>query len=271
MAPTSRGNPGAAQDSGLSLVDSPAAPGRMALQAPQRSRRRWLVTRSFLRLAARLYSRVQVDGLENLPTGPSIICFSHQNWADPFFLVASLPRRPRVYFFGPEQEDMRRGVRNRLMRWSGTVVPFRPGKRGLVAATRLAEALVARGGTIAIAGEGRIHSGESALLPLLDGPAYLALRCGVPILPVAINGTGWLGFRRLVRVRFGAPIATIDGTGPLTRDSVDDTTARIWAALHTLVADFPDRAPPGPVGRHLTELFNDWPEGGRPPTQVRRD
>jgi len=243
----------------------------MASQAPQRSRRRWLATRAFLRLVTRIYSRVRADGLENLPTGPSIICFSHQNWADPFFLFASLPRLPRVYFFGPEQEDMRHGVRNRLMRWSGTVVPFRPGKRGLVAATRLAEALVARGGTIAIAGEGRIHSGESALLPLLDGPAYLALRCGVPIVPVAINGTSWLGFRRLVRVRFGAPIAYVAGTGPLTRESVDETTARIWAALHALVADFPDRPPPGLVGRQLTEWFNDWPEGGRPPAQIRRD
>jgi 1-acyl-sn-glycerol-3-phosphate acyltransferase len=135
----------------------------------------------------------------------------------------------------------------------------------------MAEALVARGGTIAIAGEGRIHSGESALMPLLDGPAYLALRRGVPIVPVAINGTGWLGFRRLVRVRFGDPIATIAAAGPLTRDSVDQTTARIWAALQALLVDFPDRPPSGLVGRRLTEWFNDWPEGVRPPAQVRRD
>ncbi len=244
---------------------------QMALQAPQRSRRRWLVVRAVLRLVTRIYSRVQTDGLENLPGGPSIICFSHQNWADPFFLFAGLPSRPRVYFFGPEQEDMRRGVRNRLMRWSGTIVPFRPGKRSLVAATRLAEALVARGAAIAIAGEGRIHSGESVLLPLLDGPAYLALRCGVPIVPAAVNGTSWLGFRRVVRVRFGAPIATLPQSGPVTRASVDETTARVWAALHDLVVDFPDRRPPGPVGRRLTEWFNDWPEGSRPPVPARRD
>ncbi|HEY5486899.1 MAG TPA: lysophospholipid acyltransferase family protein [Candidatus Limnocylindrales bacterium] len=244
---------------------------RMNLQAPRRSRRRWLLTRDFLRVVARLYSRVRVDGLEKLPAGPSILCFSHQNWADPFYVCAAVPERPRVYFFGPEQEDMRHGFRNRVMRWSGTVVPFQPGKRGLVAATRLAEALVGSGSTIAIAGEGRIHSGESELLPLLDGPAYLAVRSGVPIIPVAINGTGWLGFRRLVRVTFGAPIAPSDVAAAATREAVDETTARTWLALHALLAGFPDRPAPHFVGRRLTELFNDWPEGTRPPVPLRKD
>jgi 1-acyl-sn-glycerol-3-phosphate acyltransferase len=230
-----------------------------------------LFTRAFLRVVARLYSRVCVEGLDKLPRGPSILCFSHQNWADPFYLCAVHPKSPRVYFFGPEQEDMRRGVRNRMMRWSGTVVPFRPGKRGLVAATRLAEALISSGGTIAIAGEGRIHAGESELLPLLDGPAYLAFRSGAPIVPVAINGTGWLGFRRLVRVRFGAPIALPDGNSATARDTVDQTTALIWAALHDLLVDFPDRPAPHAVGRRLTEWFNDWPEGVRPSLPVPKE
>ena len=244
----------------------------MRLQAPRYSHRRWLLARALLRALTRLYSRVRVEGLEKLPDGPSILCFSHQNWADPFYLFGTLPRRPRVYFFGPEQEDMRRGFRNRVMRWSGTVVPFQPGKRGLVAATRWVEALVASGATIAIAGEGRIHVGESELLPLLDGPAYLALRAGVPIVPVAINGTSWLGFRRLVRVRFGAQITVPEGTaGGASREAVDETTSRTWAALHALVADFPDGPPPRAVGRRLTELFNDWPEGARPPVPARDD
>jgi 1-acyl-sn-glycerol-3-phosphate acyltransferase len=245
------------------------SPDRLRLQAPRRSRRRWLLTRAILRVVTRLYSRILVENLGSLPDGPSILCFSHQNWADPMYLCGAVPGRPRVYFFGPEQEDMRLGVRNRIMRWSGTVVPFQPGKRGLVAATRRAEALLASGGIIAIAGEGRIHSGESELLPLLDGPAYLAIRAGVPIVPVAINGTGWLGFRRLVRVRFGPPIAVPEGVRAATREAVDETTGRAWEALHGLLKGFPDRPPPHIVGRRLTELFNDWPEGARPPVPPR--
>jgi hypothetical protein len=45
---------------------------------------------------------------------------------------------------------------------------------------------------------------------------------------------------------------------------VERLTAGTAEALRRLVADYPDPPPPGPVGRWLTELFNDWPEGRRP-------
>src|ERR1035437_4317508 len=99
-----------------------------------------------------------------------------------------MPRRPRILFFGPEQEDMRRGARNRLIRWGGVAVPYQPGNRGLVAATVRVRQLIRGGASIAIAGEGRIHSGEGVILPLREGAAYLSLRAGVPLIPVAISG-----------------------------------------------------------------------------------
>ncbi len=58
----------------------------------------------------------------------------------------------------------------------------------------------------------------------------------------------------------GAPLAP---TGRPSRENVDALTARCWAALHELVRDEPERARPGPVGRRVTEQFNDWPEGDR--------
>jgi 1-acyl-sn-glycerol-3-phosphate acyltransferase len=177
-----------------------------------------------------------------------------------------MPRRPRVFFFGPEQEDMRRGVRNRLMRWVGVAVPFRPGLRGLVAATARAETLIRDGGIVAVAGEGRIHVGEAAVLPLRPGPAYLALRAAVPVVPVAVNGTSWLGFRRVVRVRIGLPIASrYETSSRPASEEVDRLVERIQSALEVLVADFPNQPRPGRIGTWLTELFNRWPEGSRPP------
>ena len=153
------------------------------------------------------------------------------------------------------------GARNRLMRWVGTAVPYRPGKNDLLDATRRVGAIFAGGGTLAIAGEGRIHAGERVVLPLSEGPAFFALRGGVPLVPIAINGTGWLAFGRTVRVRIGEPIAP---SGRPSRERVDTLTAQATAALTALVADHPDRPPPGRLGRWLTELFNDWPEGSRP-------
>jgi 1-acyl-sn-glycerol-3-phosphate acyltransferase len=201
-----------------------------------------------------------------VPAGAAILCFNHQNWADPLYMFAAFPRGQRMYFFGPKEEEMRRGLRNRLMRWCGVVVPYRPGNRGLVAATARVEALLGRGALIAIAGEGQIHSGEGVVLPIQRGPAYLSLRAGVPVVPVALNGTSWLGFQRPVRVRIGAPISPVNATPARPgADEVAILTTEIQDALEALVADFPDREMPGRVGRLLTELFNDWPDGSRPP------
>ena len=152
------------------------------------------------------------------------------------------------------------GGRNRLMHWTGTAIPYKPGKNDLLEATRRVGAVIAAGGVVAIAGEGRIHARESELLPLSEGAAYFALRSGVPLVPVAINGTSWLHFGGRVRIRVGEPLAV---SGRPTREALANLTALTWTALHDLVADVPDAPPPGRVGRGLSEQFNDWPEGSR--------
>jgi hypothetical protein len=84
----------------------------------------------------------------------------------------------------------------------------------------------------------------------------------VPLIPVAINGTSWLGLGRRVRVRVGDAI--VMSSGVTTREAVDTMTEELANALSRLVADAPDQPRPGRFGRWLTELFNDWPEGSRP-------
>ena len=54
-----------------------------------------------------------------------------------------------------------------------------------------------------------------------------------------------------------------------TREAVAAMTAATYRALLDLVADGRDREPPGPFGRWLTEVFQDWPEGSRPPVEDR--
>jgi 1-acyl-sn-glycerol-3-phosphate acyltransferase len=257
---------------GHSVPISASRADRLGVQAPARSYRRYRLIRIALGVVTRAYSGLRLEGAELLPSGPAIVCFNHQNWVDPFFVIAALPGRPRIHFFGPEQEDMTHGVRNRLMRWGGVAVPYRPGRRGLVAATRRVEELLTRGDRIAIAGEGRIHAGEAVILPLLEGPAYMALRSGVPIVPMAINGTSWLAFRRQVRVRVGPPIQpSLIGEDRPTPEAVSVLTARVRDALLELVDDYPDPPRSRWIGGRLTELFNDWPEGSRPQVPPRGD
>ena len=233
--------------------------GTDGLHPFRRTLRTW-ISRLASWLVVRAYLRLQLDGRPRLPRTPAIYCFNHLNWADPFVLMAVLPMRPRLTFFGPKEEDMSVGGRNRLMTWTGATIPYRPGKNDLILAARRVHAVIAAGGVVAISGEGRIQPFESRLGPLNEGAAYFALREQVPVVPIAIHGTSWLGFGRRIRVVIGEPLAA---AGRPTRENVDALTARCWAALYELVQDEPERARPGPIGRWMTEQFNDWPEGDR--------
>jgi 1-acyl-sn-glycerol-3-phosphate acyltransferase len=218
----------------------------------------------YAQLGVRLYGsllfRLRLEGREHLVDGPAVYCFNHLGWLDPLAMLAVFPARPRLHFFGPAEEDFRRGARNRLMGWMGVAVPFSPRKDDLIASVRRAQAIFDSGGVLAISGEGRIHVHEGDLLPFQEGAAYLALRARVPIVPVAITGTSWARFRGDVRIRLGEPIPT--GPRP-TREAVDAYTGRIWHAVRSMVADDEDRPPPGRLGRWFTDLFNDWGPGGR--------
>jgi 1-acyl-sn-glycerol-3-phosphate acyltransferase len=242
----------------MPAVDRSRLPGP-SISPIRRTIRYWL-SRLVVAALARAYVRPRIEGRDRLPPGPAIYCFNHLSWVDPFVLMAVLPFRPRLWFFGPKEEDMAVGGRNRLMSWTGSAIPYKPGKNDLLDATRHVAAVIGSGGVVAIAGEGRIHARESDLLPLSEGAAYFALRSGVPLVPIAINGTSWLRFGGRVRVRVGEPIAI---AGRPTRESVDAVTTEAWTALHALVAEAPDLPEPGPVGRWLSERFNEWPEGSR--------
>ncbi len=177
------------------------------------------------------YLRVRVEGREHLPSGPALLAFTHVNWTDPFVLVAALPSRPDLLFFGPREADMRVGARNRLITWSGRGIPFRPDESDVRDVTRALEAALATGAHVAIAPEGRIHAGERDLLPLSPGAAWFALHTGVPLVPIGTTGLGWVRFGRTVRVRIGPPLQP---RGRPTRAAVDALTVELRAALRAL-------------------------------------
>jgi 1-acyl-sn-glycerol-3-phosphate acyltransferase len=217
---------------------------------------------NFIRLGLRFfigcYLRVQVEGEERLPTGTAyLVCFSHPNWVDPMILVAHWPGKRWLYIFGPRETDMRVGWRNRLITWGRIAVPFRPSKDDLLDTTRRAVGVMKKGYLLAIAGEGRLSDREGELLPLQTGPAFFALRAGVPIVPVAIIGTRWLRFGKRVRVRIGEPVATAGRRAD--REAVAAVTIEAQEHLTVLLEGAVDEPPPGPFGRWLTDAFNERP------------
>ena len=232
---------------------------RSDLSSRQRAIRYWIV-RTAVRGIARLLFRLRLEGGERIASTPALYCFNHLGWVDPFVIVATFPSTVQLYFYGPAETDLRRGLRNRLILWSGMAVSFRPTKDDLLTSVRRAEAVFDAGGILAIAGEGAIHVHEGDLLPLREGSAYFALRARVPIVPVAITGTSWLRFRGPITIRIGEPIPT--GPRP-TRPTVSAYTTATWHALRAMVAADRDLPVPGRVGRWFTDVFNDWGPGGR--------
>ena len=139
---------------------------------------RWLrnaFARTVSSLIIKTWFRVEVIGAERLQHGPAVYCFNHLSWLDPLLLIAYLPKEPRVFFYGPKEEDLRSGGRNRFMWWTDVPIPFSPLKDDLLTSVKWVQAVFDSGGVLAISGEGTIHLHEGDLLAFEDGPAYFAL------------------------------------------------------------------------------------------------
>jgi 1-acyl-sn-glycerol-3-phosphate acyltransferase len=212
-----------------------------------------------LKAIVKAYTSVHVEGRANLPaSGAYVICFNHPSWLDPPYLAAVWPdTRRRLYIFGPREADIDTGLRNRLIRWTRRGVHFKPGGADALDATRRSLAVLRAGDCLAVAGEGRLSDHEGAILPLETGVAHLARLADAVVLPTAIIGTRWIHLRSRVIIRIGAPISPRDY--PAGRAGLERMTADLEVTLAGMLAGVPDRDPPGPLGRAISEAFNDRP------------
>ena len=225
----------------------------------QRWFRNWF-SRTVSKILMKGWFRITVVNPERFLDEPCVYAFNHLSWMDPMLLLATFPKEPRLYFYGPKQENLKEGRRNRFMWWTGVPVPFSPLKDDLITSVRYVQAVFDSGGALAIAPEGTIHVHEGDLLPFEDGAAYLALRAGVPIVPVAITGISGAFFRGRILVRLGE---RIDVEGRPSKRNIDHYSAIAWHAIKSLVAGDRDLPTPGRFQGWLTDMFNDWGEGGR--------
>jgi 1-acyl-sn-glycerol-3-phosphate acyltransferase len=225
----------------------------------QRSFRHWFA-RFLAKSVMKPWFRISVVNPERFSQEPCLYVFNHLSWMDTLLVIAVMPTKPRLYMYGPKQADIRSGGKNRFMWWTGLPIPFSPNKDDMLTSVKRAQAVFDSGGVLAIAAEGSIHVHEGELMRFEEGAAYLALRAGVPIVPMAITGTSWAHFRGRVVVRLGEPIHT---EGRPTREAVARYTGRTWHALHAMIANDRDLPPPGPISRWFTDMFNDWGPGGR--------
>ena len=151
-----------------------------------------------LRVLARRLVRLELRGLDNVPgKGPLVVVINHINFLDPALAAIFVPRDLLIM---TKAENLRKPIFGTLIKWYGVF----PVRRGEVDRSALRNALniLKRNHALLIAPEGtRSHHGRIG--EARNGIAYIALKSGAPILPVAIWGGErfWQGFWRLRRAR----------------------------------------------------------------------
>ena len=231
----------------------------MTIEQPAPGSLRYHAVRLALKALTSAYVRTSVTGTEHIPPrGPYIICFNHPSWLDPVFFAAHWPDRERqLYVFGPREQDMGTGVRNRLITWTRRGVPFKPGAQDVIDTTRRTVTVLQRDACLAIAGEGRLSDHEGRIRPLETGLAHFARLASAPILPVAIVGTRWISFGSRVTITAGRPFDPADfGPGKPAARAMTDA---VEVELTRLLAGVEERDPPGWFGRTISEAFNERP------------
>jgi len=130
--------------------------------------------------------KVEPVGLEKLdPSRTYIFMSNHTSNIDPPILLPLIPRRTSVM---AKKELFSYPILGETMRM-GSLVPVDRGNRDAgIAAVRAAAEVIRQGINMTIYVEGK-RSFDGKLLPFKKGPFYLAVECGVPVVPVTIVGT----------------------------------------------------------------------------------
>lgn len=175
--------------------------------------------------------RVQIHGRERLdPDRPYLFVSNHVSNVDPPVLLVAIGRRIRVL---AKDSVFRIPLFGAVLRRAGMVPIHRDDReRSFRAVDAAAEALAA-GHDFLVFAEGT-RSLDGRLQPLKKGPFVMALKAGVPVVPVAIRGSGriqpkgspWIR-PGVVAVHFLDPVPTAG----LTLGDRDDLRLRVHGAL----------------------------------------
>lgn len=189
------------------------------------------ITRGIGRVLAAALARVTVTG--DLPDGPVLLAVNHTALVDGPLLYGLLPR-PAAFLV---KAEVFRGPLAALLRHTAQI----PVRRGTVERAPLRAALtrLGAGGIVGVFPEGTRGDGDVA--QFRHGIAYLALRSGAPVVPVAVHGTRrrrgrarLVPHRPPVLVAIGPPLHL--SKGPASRRTVAAAASEIHRTLAAHVA-----------------------------------
>ncbi len=160
------------------------------------------IVRAFLLVIVKMLYRIKIHGKENIPgRKPFIICSNHLSWWDPVVIGTTVPGSYRIHFMA-KKELFNNFIFSYLLR-KACAFPLNR-KDADYAAIRKAYQLLENRQVLGLFPEGS-RSKNGTLQKPYNGAALIAVRSGVPVLPVAIAGPYRL-FRPL-HVFIGPPFA----------------------------------------------------------------
>ena len=195
---------------------------------------RWMIRELGFRFLVKVE---RLEGLEHFPAaGPAILMINHIAFVDPVVVLGLLPRNVVPMAKIEVYDYPLVGIFPQL--WE--VIPVRRGELDRRALRQALEVLAA-GQVVLMAPEGTRHP---ALQQGREGIAYLASRAGVPVIPVAVEGTE--GFPSLSRRRWRGPGARVAVGRPFRfherpRLARDDLRRMTDEAMGVLAGMLPER------------------------------
>ncbi|MEI6306758.1 MAG: lysophospholipid acyltransferase family protein [Deltaproteobacteria bacterium] len=143
--------------------------------------------------------RVTVRGAEHLPDGPVIFMSNHQSNFDILSLLAHMPRQ---FYWIAKKELFDIPVFGTSMKRGGYIPLDRSDGRKALKSMDNAAAIIREGKSVVMFPEGT-RSQDRKLLPFKRGGFLLALKAGVPVVPVTINGSGRINPANQIRLYKG--------------------------------------------------------------------
>jgi 1-acyl-sn-glycerol-3-phosphate acyltransferase len=150
-----------------------------------------------------------IEGLENLPSGGSVLIANHSSYFDSLILAAAVPGEP---CFVAKRELASQHFAGPLLRRLGTLFVERFDLQTGIEDSRSVLATAQAGSRLVSFPEGTFRR-MPGLLPFKLGSFLAAAQAKVPIVPIALSGTRsilranqWLPRQGAVHLRVGRPI-----------------------------------------------------------------